>query len=142
MFKKHLAAVVAAAGLASVAHAANPLVSHMFTADPAALVDNGRVYLYVGRDEAAADGKNYLMNEWRVLSSCDMKHWTEHPAPVRFSTFKWAAKDAWAGDIAKRDGKYYFYATVDHKTIHGKAIGVAVSDSPTGPAANPSPGCK
>jgi beta-xylosidase len=123
----------AALGAAALAHAGNPLVSHIYTADPAALVDNGRVYLYVGRDEAPADRATYVMNEWRVLSSCDMRNWTEHPAPIPFSTFKWASKDAWASDIAKRNGKYYFYATVSHKTIHGKAIGVAVSDSPTGP---------
>jgi hypothetical protein len=119
--------------LASLAQAGNPIVSTFFTADPAALVDNGRVYLYVGHDEAAAGGKDYLMNEWRVLSSCDMHNWTVHPAPIAFSTFKWAGRDAWAGDIARRDGKYYFYATVDHKTIPGKAIGVAVASSPTGP---------
>jgi beta-xylosidase len=87
----------------------------------------------VGRDEAPENGKTYLMNEWRILSSCDMKNWTEHPEPIRYSTFGWASKDAWASDITKRNGKYYFYSTVTHKTIHGKAIGVAVSDSPTGP---------
>ncbi|HEY0064244.1 MAG TPA: glycoside hydrolase family 43 protein [Telluria sp.] len=115
------------------AWAGNPIVTDIFTADPAALVDNGRVYLYVGHDEAPAGGKEYVMNEWRVYSSCDMRRWTDHGAPLRYTTFAWAGRDAWAGDIAKRDGKYYFYATVDHKTIPGKAIGVAVSDSPTGP---------
>ena len=120
-------------GLATLAQAGNPIVTNMFTADAAALVDNGRVYLYVGRDEAPLDGKTYVMNEWRVYSSCDMKTWVDHDAPIRFSTFAWASKDAWAGDITKRDGKYYFYSTVSHKTIHGKAIGVAVSNSPTGP---------
>jgi arabinoxylan arabinofuranohydrolase len=126
---------IALAGMACavLAHAANPVTTKFFTADPAALVDNGRVYLYVGHDEAAAGGKDYLMNEWRVFSTCDMKNWTDQGSPLRFSTFAWAGRDAWAGDIAKRDGKYYFYATVDHKTIPGKAIGVAVSNSPTGP---------
>lgn len=124
------AAMVACAPLA---HAANPLTATMFTADPAALVDNGRVYLYVGHDEAAPRGKDYVMNEWRVLSSCDMKTWVDQGAPLRYSTFAWAGRDAWAGDIAKRNGKYYFYATVDHKSVAGKAIGVAVSDSPLGP---------
>jgi arabinoxylan arabinofuranohydrolase len=115
------------------AQAANPLVSNIFTADPAALVDQGRVYLYVGHDEAPEGGKDYVMNEWRVYSSCDMQRWTDHGSPLRYSTFAWAGRDAWAGDVVKRDGKFFFYSTVDHKTIPGKAIGVAVSDSPTGP---------
>jgi arabinoxylan arabinofuranohydrolase len=131
MFKHALPAILLA--VSGLAQAANPVTGKIFTADPAALVDGGRVYLYVGHDEAPAGGKDYLMNEWRVYSSCDMQRWTEHPAPIPYTTFKWAGRDAWAGDIAKRDGKYYFYATVDHKSIPGKAIGVAVSNSPTGP---------
>jgi arabinoxylan arabinofuranohydrolase len=131
MFKPSFAALLFAA--CGVVQAANPLTGKIFTADPAALVDKGRVYLYVGHDEAPAGGKEYVMNEWRVYSSCDMQYWTEHAAPIPYTTFKWAGRDAWAGDIAKRDGKYYFYATVDHKTVPGKAIGVAVADSPTGP---------
>ena len=131
MLKPAVASILLAA--TAMAGAANPITSKIFTADPAALVDNGRVYLYVGNDEAPEGGKEYVMNEWRVFSSCDMKNWTAHPDPVPYTTFKWAGRDAWAGDIAKRDGKYYFYSTVDHKTITGKAIGVAVSNSPTGP---------
>jgi beta-xylosidase len=131
MFKQSV--IAAAFGIASLAHAGNPIVTNIFTADPAALVDNGRVYLYVGHDEAAPDGKNYVMNEWRVYSTCDMKNWTDHGSPLKVTDFKWASHDAWAADIVKRDGKYYFYAPVSHKTIRGKAIGVAVSDSPTGP---------
>ncbi|GGY94986.1 glycoside hydrolase family 43 protein [Pseudoduganella plicata] len=132
MLKKTLvAASLAAASI--LAHAANPLFPNIYTADPAALVDNGRVYLYVGKDDAAADAKDYLMKEWRVYSTCDMKNWKEHGAPLSVQTFGWARADAWASDITKRNGKYYFYSTVDHATIPGKAIGVAVSDSPTGP---------
>ena len=132
MIKRALSAL--ALGMAcAYAQAGNPIVTDIFTADPAALVDKGRVYLYVGHDEAASDGKDYLMNEWRVYSSCDMQRWTDHGSPLQYSTFKWAGRDAWAGDIVKRDGKYYFYSTVDHKTVPGKAIGVAVSDSPLGP---------
>ena len=130
---KHTLGALALGFGAACAQAANPIVTNMFTADPAALVDQGRVYLYVGHDEAPEGGKDYLMNEWRVYSSCDMQRWTDHGSPLRFSTFAWAGRDAWAGDVVKRDGKFYFYSTVDHKTIAGKAIGVAVSDSPTGP---------
>jgi arabinoxylan arabinofuranohydrolase len=126
-----LGLALGAAGL--LASAGNPLFPSLFTADPAALVDKGRVYLYVGIDAAAPEGKDYLMNEWKVYSSCDMKNWTDHGSPLRYSTFSWAKKDAWASDIVKRNGKYYFFATVEHATNPGKAIGVAVSDSPTGP---------
>jgi arabinoxylan arabinofuranohydrolase len=118
---------------AAYGHASNPIVTDIFTADPAALVDRGRVYLYVGHDEAPEGGKDYVMNEWRVYSSCDMQRWTDHGSPLRYSTFKWAGRDAWAGDVVKRDGKFYFYSTVDHKTVPGKAIGVAVADRATGP---------
>jgi beta-xylosidase len=131
MFKRAMPAILLA--VTSLAQAANPITSKIFTADPAALVDKGRVYLYVGHDEAKEGGKDYLMNEWRVYSSCDMQHWTEHPDPVPYTIFKWAGRDAWASDVTTRNGKYYLYTTVDHKTIPGKAIGVAVSNSPTGP---------
>ena len=136
MFKKTLCAAALGAAALSIAlpsQATNPLFRDIFTADPAALVDNGRVYLYVGHDEATADGKDYVMNEWKVYSTCDMQKWTDHGSPLNVTAFKWAKKDAWAADIVKRDGKYYFYAPVEHGTIPGKAIGVAVSDSPTGP---------
>jgi hypothetical protein len=131
--KSVLVAGLAAALAAPSALASNPIVKDIFTADPAALVDKGRVYVYVGKDEAPVGRKEYVMNEWRVYSSCDMKKWTDHGSPLRYSTFKWAGRDAWASDVVKRNGKYYFYSTVDHAALKSKAIGVAVSDSPTGP---------
>jgi beta-xylosidase len=129
---KHALTSLAFALCATSALAGNPLVKDKFTADPAALVDNGRVYLYMGRDESP-DDKGYVMNEWLVLSSCDMKNWKEHGTALRYDTFKWAKDSAWASDITKRDGKYWFYATVQDRATNAKAIGVAVADSPTGP---------
>jgi beta-xylosidase len=129
------AAIAVAGLLVGAAQAANPLFPKLFTADPAALVEDGTVYLYVGIDGAKASDKDYVMKEWRMYSSCDMKHWTDRGSPIQPSAFKWAIGkvDAWAADITKRDGKYYFYATVDHAGIPGRAIGVAVSDKPEGP---------
>jgi arabinoxylan arabinofuranohydrolase len=62
-----------------------------------------------------------------------MKNWQDHGSPLNVQAFGWAKKDAWASDITKRNGKYYMYVTLAHATIPGKAIGVAVADSPTGP---------
>ena len=130
---KKVLTLLAAATLSLPALAANPLFPQLFTADPAALVDKGRVYLYVGRDEAKPTDTDYVMNEWRLYSSCDMVSWQDHGSPLQALTFKWAKGRAWASDIVKHQGKYWFYSTVEHATVPGLAIGVAVSDSPTGP---------
>ncbi len=111
----------------------NPLIKHKFTGDPAGLVYNGKVYLYAGHDQCPAPKERYEMNEWLVFSSSDMKTWTEHPVPLKPTDFSWAKGDAWASQVIERDGKFYWYVAVEHGSIHGKAIGVAVSDSPTGP---------
>ncbi len=76
----------------------------------------------------------FNINEWICYSSRDMKNWIEHGPVMRVTDFAWAVKDAWASQIIEKDGKFYFYTTVQHGSPHNsKAIGVAVSDSPTGP---------
>jgi len=144
MFPLALAAIFAAAGVsaayADTQHAdttftssGNPIVTHKYLGDPAALVHDGKVYIYAGHDECPLDRNFYEMNEWCVLSSPDMITWTEHPVPLRARDFKWAKGEAWASQVIERDGKFYWYVTVEHATIPGKAIGVAVADNPLGP---------
>lgn len=119
-------------GLASTIWAQNPIITHKYTADPAALVHNDKVYLYVGHDEAKAYENHYVLNEWLIFSSDDMVNWTEEAA-FPASAFEWAKGEAWAAHVVEKEGKFYWYVTVEHGTIPGKSIGVAVSDSPTGP---------
>jgi len=111
----------------------NPIIKDKYTGDPAALVYKDKVYLYAGHDEAPNDFNFYKMNEWLVYSSSDMVNWEEHPVPLKVTDFAWATSDAWAAQVIERNGKFYWYVTVSHGAINGKAIGVAVSDSPTGP---------
>jgi beta-xylosidase len=111
----------------------NPIIKDKYTADPAALVYKDKVYLYAGHDQAPDDVNSYRMNEWLLYSSSDMVHWQEHPSPLKPADFTWAKGDAWASQVIERNGKFYWYVTVSHGTIHGKSIGIAVSDSPTGP---------
>lgn len=127
-----LVAVVCLLALSPVtASADNPIVRHIYTADPAPLVHNGRVYLYTGHDE---DGSTWFtMREWRVWSSADMVNWTDHGSPLNLATFSWASKDAWAGQAVYRNGKFYWYVPVTNRATGRMAIGVAVADSPTGP---------
>ena len=56
----------------------NPLVRHIYTADPAAHVFNNRLYVYSSHDRQDAD--YYTMTDWHVFSSDDMKYWTDHGA--------------------------------------------------------------
>jgi Glycosyl hydrolases family 43 len=111
----------------------NPIFRDMFTADPAPLVVGDTLYVYVGHDDAK-DGEMFNMKEWLCYSTKDLKQWTAHGPIMKPTDFKWAVSDAWAAQMVKKNGKYYFYTTVTHDRTHpGKAIGVAVSDSPTGP---------
>jgi beta-xylosidase len=111
----------------------NPIIRHKYTADPATIVHNNRVFIYAGHDEAPARREGYVMNEWLVFSSPDMITWSEHPVPLRAKDFAWASGEAWASQVIEHNGKFYWYSTVEHKTIPGKSIGVAVADSPIGP---------
>jgi len=123
-----------AAGRDTTIHSiGNPIITHVFTADPAAMVYKGKVYLYTGHDEAPTGHNGYMMHNWLCFSSADMVTWTEHPSPMNVKAFKWAKDDAWASQVIERNGKFYWYVAVEHATIPGKSIGVAVSDSPTGP---------
>jgi len=123
-----------ATGRDTVIHSnGNPIITHVYTADPAAMVYKGKVYLYTGHDEAPAGHNGYVMHNWLCFTSDDMVTWTEHPIPMNVKTFKWAKDDAWASQVIERDGKFYWYAAMEHATIPGKSIGVGVSDAPTGP---------
>ncbi|WP_207421266.1 glycoside hydrolase family 43 protein [Desertivirga brevis] len=111
----------------------NPIIKHKYTADPAAMVYKDKVYLYTGHDEPPAKREGYEMHEWLCFSSSNMVNWQEHPSPLNVKAFTWAKDDAWASQVIERNGKFYWYVAISHGTVHGKAIGVAVSDSPTGP---------
>lgn len=111
----------------------NPIIKDKFTADPAALVYKDTVFLYTGHDVAPKGRANYEMHEWLCYSSTDMVTWKEHPSPLNVKAFTWAKDDAWASQVIEKDGKFYWYVAISHGAIHGKAIGVAVSNSPTGP---------
>jgi beta-xylosidase len=111
----------------------NPLFTYKYTAYPAAMVYKDKVYLYTGHDVAPPKENRYVMHDWLCFSTSDMVNWTEHPSPLNVKDFTWAKDDAWASQVIERNGKFYWFVAITHATIPGKAIGVAISDSPTGP---------
>ena len=131
MMKKTMIPAVLALLMALTTKAQNPFVQTWFTSDPAPMVHNGRMYVYTGHDEDGADF--FWMQEWRVYSTVDMVNWTDHGSPLALESFSWADDRAWAAQTVERDGKFYWYICAHSKISNGMAIGVAVSDSPTGP---------
>jgi len=113
-------------------NAQNPIVQTNYTADPAPMVHDGTVYVYTSHDEDQTVKNFFTMNDWRCYSSTDMVNWTDHGAVLSYKDFSWSRGDAWAGQCVFRNGNYYYYLPVNQKN-GGNAIGVVVSDSPTGP---------
>ena len=101
----------------------NPLVRHIYTADPTARVFDGRLYVYTSHD--LKDAKYYTMKNWRVFSTENMEEWVDHGSFFGLDDIPWATSMAWAPDCVKRGDKYYFYYPVERTKI-----GVAVSSNP------------
>jgi hypothetical protein len=129
-----------------------PLVTELFTADPSAHVFDGRIYVYSSHDTEEgpnledvppfhnSEGNAFKMRDYVVLGM-------DHPeAPVRIhrdilhiDNVPWAARQMWAPTAAHREGTYYLYFPAKDRTGAFR-IGVATSDSPTGPfTARPEP---
>jgi beta-xylosidase len=118
-------------------YAQNPIITHLFTADPSPIVYHDTVFLYTGHDTASVTATNYKMPDWHVFSSTDMVTWKDHGALLSPKTFSWATGDAYAAQCIYHNGRFYWFVSTFHKKDSvsggGAAIGVAVSDRPTGP---------
>lgn len=118
----------------AIAEAQNPVVQTNYTADPAPMVYNNKVYLYTTHDEDESTW--FTMNDWRLYTTEDMVNWTDHGAVLSYKDFSWAKMNAWAGQCIERNGRFYMYVPITTKEGRG-AIGVAVANSPYGPFIDP-----
>lgn len=116
----------------TVTNADNPLAQNVYTADPAPMVYDGTLYLYTSHDKDNSD--YFYMPDWQCYSTTDMQNWTHHGTVLSDTDFSYAEKDtAWAAQCIERNGKFYMYCPLSNASGGGRVIGVAVSDSPTGP---------
>ncbi len=116
----------------------DPLVTHIFTADPSAHVFEGKLYIYPSHDIDAGipekdDGSHFAMRDYHVFSMETVGgEVTDHGKVLDLDDIPWAGRQLWAPDAAHKDGKYYFYFPAKDKEDIFR-IGVATSDSPAGP---------
>ncbi len=115
-----------------------PLITHLYTADPSAHIFDGKIYIYPSHDEDAGEafddlGSHFAMKDYHVISmdspEADAK---DHGVALHVKEVPWAKEQMWAPDaIEKNDSYYLFFPAKDHQGIF--RIGVAVGHSPTGP---------
>ncbi|WP_071396303.1 glycoside hydrolase family 43 protein [Bacillus tuaregi] len=115
-----------------------PLVDHIYTADPSAHVFEGKIYVYpshdLEHDEPSNDnGDQYKMEDYHILSLDNFNSpCVDHGEALHVKDVPWASTQMWAPDCAYSNNKYYLYFPArDYDGIF--RIGVATSKSPSGP---------
>ena len=115
-----------------------PLVDHMYTADPAVKVYNGKLYIYpshdLGNDNPDdGSGDHFWMEDYHVFSMDDIDApCVGHGEALHIKDVPWAKEQMWDNDVAFKNGKYYMYFPSKDKDGIFR-IGVAISDTPEGP---------
>lgn len=115
-----------------------PLVDHMYTADPSAHVFNGTLYIYPSHDIESGIpqddmGSHFDMKDYHVFSMEKAGgEVTDHGEALHVDDVPWASRQMWAPDAAKKGDTYYFYFPAkDSNDVF--RIGAATDDTPTGP---------
>src|SRR5690606_16327246 len=98
-----------------------PLVTHLFTADPSAHVFDGRIYIYPSHDVDAGIpfddlGSHFDMEDYHVFSMDNPDAAVvDHGVALHVRDVPWASKQLWAPDATEKDGMYYlFFPAKDH----------------------------
>ncbi len=117
-----------------------PLVTHIYTADPSAHVFEGRLYIYPSHDIDAGipfddDGSHFGMEDYHVLRmDSPTGKAVDCGVALHVKDVPWAKRQMWAPDAAARNGRYYLYFPA--KGADGLfRIGVATGPRPEGPFA-------
>lgn len=116
------------------------LIPEDYHADPSVHIFNGKLHIYPSHDWDSTDSENdngdqYDMKDYHVFTIDGdpmTGKVTDHGVILSVEDIPWAGRQLWDCDIQERDGKYYLYFPLkDRNDIF--RMGVAISDSPTGP---------
>src|SRR5687767_11741547 len=98
-----------------------PLVTHIYTADPSAHVFNNRIYIYPSHDTASGTleddlGSHFDMRDYHILSMDRIGGpVTDHGVALDIKNIPWAGRQLWAPDAAYANNRYYLYFPVKDK---------------------------
>ena len=115
-----------------------PLVTHIYTADPSAHVFEDKLYIYPSHDlehdgEDNDNGDQYKMEDYHILSMDDVDApCIDHGEALNMRNVPWVSGQMWAPDAAYKDGTYYLYFPARDKDGIFR-LGVATSKNPAGP---------
>lgn len=115
-----------------------PLVNHIYTADPSAHVFNGRIYIYPSHDVEAGVpeddlGNHFDMRDYHVFSMDTIgSEVIDHGVALDVKDIPWASRQMWAPDATFANDTYYFFFPAKDKDGIFR-IGVATSKKPEGP---------
>jgi len=115
-----------------------PLVTHIYTADPSAHVYEGKIYIYPSHDtnldlDSNNNGDEYMIEDYHVLSIDGFdSSVVDHGVVLHQDDVPWVKQQMWAPDAAYKNNTYYLYFPARDKDDIFR-IGVATSKSPAGP---------
>ncbi len=102
-----------------------PLIKYIYTADASAIVENGRVYVFMSHDKNNAT--KYTMDDVACISSSDMKNWRFEG--MIYNHTQTTENLIWAPTVVKRNNTFYMY----YGTGYSGNIGVASAPNILGP---------
>lgn len=128
-----LLALVCAA-IPAITHAGNPLLPHVYAADPSAHVWPGdeRLWLYTSDDRPDTDTHD-TMASYHVFSTTNLVDWTDYGMVLHLKDVKWAASHMWAIDAVLWKGTYYLVYCAQELNTGIYRTGLATSSQPQGP---------
>ncbi len=95
-------------------------------------IGDPQVLLYEGKYYCYATNCDHYCSGFDVYVSEDMKTWSQ--AIYCFDAIKsWGASHFWAPEVVYHKGRFIMHYTAKSRDLNSLRIGVAVSDSPTGP---------
>ncbi|WP_152286820.1 family 43 glycosylhydrolase [Flavicella marina] len=125
----------------------NPIIKHIYTADPTARVYNGKLFIYPSHDVpwdkeweklgAVKEGHGHVMTDYHAFSTSDLVNFTDHGVIVAQKDVPWGNKvgyGMWAPCITYKNGMYYYYFPNTPEDKSGfRQIGLATATQPEGP---------